>query len=188
MSFRLWIVCSCKQWKIIQNFSFLDRRHFFGLRMAVTNRLFKFTHFSRVGKSIIFCINGILNNTFTPTFRNGLLESAWGTDLTCGPGSVVGIATGYRLDRPGIEPLWGRNFPHLSRPALGPPAFCTMGTGPFPGVKRGRSLTLTPHPFLQPWSRKSRAIHLLPLLQAVRPEQSLSSCTRVHFTFTYLTC
>jgi len=63
-----------------------------------------------------------------------------------------------------------------------------MGTGPFPGVKRGRSLTLTPHPFLQPWSRKSRAIHLLPLLQAVRPEQSLSSCTRVHFTFTYLTC
>ena len=40
---------------------------------------------------------------------------------TCvGPGSVVGIATGYGLDGPGIESRWGRNFPHLSRPALGP--------------------------------------------------------------------
>ena len=33
-----------------------------------------------------------------------------------------------------------------------------------------------------PWSRKSRAIHLLPLW-AVRPVQSLSACTRVHFTY-----
>jgi hypothetical protein len=37
-----------------------------------------------------------------------------------GPGSVVGIATGYRLDGPGMESRWGRDFPHLSRPALGP--------------------------------------------------------------------
>ena len=36
------------------------------------------------------------------------------------PGSVVGIATGYGLDGPGIESQWGRDFPHLSRPALGP--------------------------------------------------------------------
>jgi len=35
-------------------------------------------------------------------------------------GSVVGIATGYRLDSPGIESQWGRDFLHLSRPALGP--------------------------------------------------------------------
>jgi hypothetical protein len=34
--------------------------------------------------------------------------------------SSVGIATGYGLDGPGIECLWGRDFPHLSRPALGP--------------------------------------------------------------------
>jgi hypothetical protein len=39
--------------------------------------------------------------------------SVWG-----GPGSVVGIATGYGLDGPGIESRWGRDFPHLSRPAL----------------------------------------------------------------------
>jgi len=43
-------------------------------------------------------------------------------------------------------------------------------------------VTLTPHPFLVPWSWKSRATPLLPLW-AVRPLQSLSACTRVHFTF-----
>ena len=38
----------------------------------------------------------------------------------CGPGSVVSIATAYGLDGPGIESRWGRNFLHLSRPALRP--------------------------------------------------------------------
>ena len=37
-----------------------------------------------------------------------------------GPGSVLGIATGYRLDGPGIESRWGRDFPHLSRLTLRP--------------------------------------------------------------------
>ena len=37
-----------------------------------------------------------------------------------GPGSSVGIATAYGLDGPGIESRWGRDFPHLSRPALRP--------------------------------------------------------------------
>ena len=52
-----------------------------------------------------------------------------------------------------------------------------MGTGSLPGVKR-----LAPHPLIVPWSWKSRAIPLLPLW-AVRPEQSLSACTRVHCNF-----
>jgi len=43
---------------------------------------------------------------------------------------------------------------------------------------------MTPHPLLVPWSKKSRAIPLL-LLCAKRPVQSLSDCTRVHFTFTF---
>jgi hypothetical protein len=34
--------------------------------------------------------------------------------------SVVGIATRYRLDGPGIESRRGRDFPHLSKPSLGP--------------------------------------------------------------------
>ena len=41
-------------------------------------------------------------------------------DNCCGPGSVVGIATGYGLDGPGIESRWRQDFPHLSRRALGP--------------------------------------------------------------------
>jgi hypothetical protein len=37
-----------------------------------------------------------------------------------GRDSSVGIATRYELDGPGIESRWGRDFQHLSRPALGP--------------------------------------------------------------------
>jgi len=57
-----------------------------------------------------------------------------------------------------------------------------MGTGSFPGVKSGRGVMLTPHLLLVPWSCMSRAVPVLPLW-AVRPVQSLSACTRVHFTF-----
>ena len=37
-----------------------------------------------------------------------------------------------------------------------------MGTGSFSEVGNGRGVTLTPHPLPVPWSRKSRAIPLLP--------------------------
>ena len=100
----------------------------------------------------------------------------------CWPGSVVGIATGYGLDDPGSNPGEGRDFPHLSRPALGtiqPPVQWVLGLSR--GAKSGRGVTLTPHPLLVPWSRKGIAIPLLPLW-AVRPVQSLSARTRVHFT------
>jgi len=62
------------------------------------------------------------------------------------------------------------------------PAFCTMCNGSFPGVKSGRGVTLTTHSFLVPWSRKGRGVPLLSVW-AVRPIQSLSACTRVHFYF-----
>ena len=104
--------------------------------------------------------------------------------VTCGPGSSVGIPTGYGLDGPEIESRWGRDFSAPVQTGPGAhPASCTMGTGSFLGVKSGRGMTLTPHPLLVPWSRKSRAIPLFPLL-AVRLVQSLSTCIRVHFTFT----
>jgi hypothetical protein len=65
------------------------------------------------------------------------------------------------------------------------PTSCAMGTVSFPGIKSSRGVTLTPHPLLVQWSRKGRAIPLL-LLWAVRPVQSLSACTRVHFTLSYI--
>jgi len=37
----------------------------------------------------------------------------------CGQCSSVGTAIACGLDDPGIEFRWGRDFPHLSRPALG---------------------------------------------------------------------
>jgi hypothetical protein len=57
--------------------------------------------------------------------------------LLVGRDSSVGIATRYGPDGPGIESLWGRDFPQPSRPALGlsqPPAQWVPGL--FPGVKR----------------------------------------------------
>jgi len=100
----------------------------------------------------------------------------------CGPGTVVGITTFYGLDGPGIESRWEATFsaPLQTGPAAHP-ASCTIGTGSFTGVKSGRGVTQTPHPLLVPWSRKSRAIPLLPL-ETVRPVQSVSACTGVHFT------
>jgi hypothetical protein len=50
------------------------------------------------------------------------------------PGSVVGITTSYGLESPGIESRWGRDFPHLSRPALRPMQPPTY-TRVFPGGK-----------------------------------------------------
>jgi hypothetical protein len=54
--------------------------------------------------------------------------------LMVGRDSEVGIATAYGLDGPGIESRWGRDFLHLSRPALRrtqPPAQWV------PGLSRG---------------------------------------------------
>jgi len=103
-----------------------------------------------------------------------------------GSGSSVGIATDYGLDGPGIESRWGSRF---SAPVeTGPgahPASCKVGNGSFPGVKSGRGVTLTAHPLLLPWLRKSRAIPLLPQW-TVRPVQNLSACTvQLYLYFPY---
>ena len=48
---------------------------------------------------------------------------------------MVGIATAYGLDSPGIESRWRRDFPHLSRPALTPTQPPVNGYRVFPGGK-----------------------------------------------------
>ena len=53
-----------------------------------------------------------------------------------GRDSSGGIATLYGLDGPGIESRWGgRDFPHPSRPALGPPSLLYNVYRVFPGDK-----------------------------------------------------
>jgi len=91
----------------------------------------------------------------------------------CGPGSVVSRATGYGLDGPGIESRLGRDFPPVQTVPGAHPASCTIGTWSFPGVNSGRGVTLTPHPLLVPWSRKSRTVPLLPLWASPAEPQCL---------------
>ena len=70
----------------------------------------------------------------------------------CGPGSVVGITTGYGVDGPGIESRWGARFSASVQTAPGThTASCTMGNGSIPEVNNGRGVTLTPNPLLVPW-------------------------------------
>jgi hypothetical protein len=51
------------------------------------------------------------------------------------PGSSAGIATGYGLDGSGIECRWGRDFLHLSSPAVGPTQPPVQWV---PGIFRGK--------------------------------------------------
>ena len=67
------------------------------------------------------------------------------------------------------------------------PTSCTVGTGTFTVLKTGRGVNLTPHYLLVAWSRKSRAIPLLPLW-AVRPVQSLSACTVQLYLYSLSAC
>ena len=92
-----------------------------------------------------------------------------------GQNCSVGIVTCYRLDGLGIESRWGRDFPHLSRPAH--PASSTLGTKLFPGVKRpGLGDDHPPQPSAE--VKESGAIPLLPLWAFV-------ACSREKFTFCY---
>ena len=77
---------------------------------------------------------------------------------------VVGIATRYGLEGPGIESRCWRDFPHLSRPAPRPTQPPVKWVRAFPGSKGGRGVVLTTHPYLMPrFTKKSRAIPLCSL-------------------------
>ena len=68
------------------------------------------------------------------------------TCLLRGPSSSVGIATELRAGRSAIESRWGRHFPPVQTDPGAYSTSCTIGTGSFPGVKRGRGVLLTTHP------------------------------------------
>ena len=81
-----------------------------------------------------------------------------------GPVGVVGIATRYGLDGPGIESRWGERFsaPFHTGPGAHPASY-KMGTGSFLRVKRpGRGVDHL-SPMQRRGQRKSRTRTLLPL-------------------------
>jgi hypothetical protein len=99
-----------------------------------------------------------------------MLSSCW---VECPDKSepVCFESTGYGLDGPGIESRCGRDCLHLSRSALWPtqpPVQWVPGLSQ--GVKSCQGMTLSPHPLLVPWSRKGRAIPLLPLWACTQPQ------------------
>jgi len=67
-----------------------------------------------------------------------------------GPGSSVGMATGYDLDGPGSNPGGGEIFRTYPDRPWGPASLLYNGTGSLLGVKCGRGVTLTPQSFLVP--------------------------------------
>ena len=96
--------------------------------------------------------------------------------------SVERLATGWTVR--GSNPGGGEIFHTCPDRPWGPPSLLYNGYRVFPGGKERPGRDADPSPLLAPWSRKSRAIPLLPLW-AVRPVQSLSACTRVHCTFPF---
>jgi hypothetical protein len=76
------------------------------------------------------------------------------TYVHSGPGSSVGMATGYAVNGDRI-PVGARfSAPVQTGPGVRSVS-CTMGIGSFPGVESGRGVTLTPHPFLVPRPKKA---------------------------------
>jgi len=79
-----------------------------------------------------------------------------------GPGSVVGIETGYVLDGPGVKSLWDEIFRTCPERPWSPPSLLYSGYRVFPGGKEQPGREADPSPLLVPWSRQGTDIPLHP--------------------------
>jgi hypothetical protein len=68
-------------------------------------------------------------------FENTFISQNTFRTQTFAAGGVVGIATAYGLDGPGIESRWGEVFCTCSNRPRGPPSLLYYGYRFFPGVK-----------------------------------------------------
>jgi hypothetical protein len=92
--------------------------------------------------------------------------------------SSVGIATFYGLDGPGIEPRWGGDFPHPSRPAVGPTQYLIQRVPVFPGGKAAGA-------WRWPSIPSSAQVKERVELYLYSPVWAFVDCSRVKFTFTF---
>jgi hypothetical protein len=87
-------------------------------------------------------------------------KSFGNTAVVSGPGSSVGVATGYGLGGSGIESRWGRGFPHLPTPALGPPSLLYNGYRVFLGGRKRLGCDIDPSSLLVPRSKNRVQLYL----------------------------
>ena len=102
------------------------------------------------------------------------------TLLSCVAQSVQRLATDWTVR--GSNPGGGEIFRTCPDRPWGPNSLLYNGYRVFPRDKERLGRDADPSHLLVPWSRKSTAIPVLPLW-TVRPVQSLSAYTRVHFSF-----
>jgi hypothetical protein len=114
------------------------------LRLALDLELSKLCQLSRgIQRANAICLEGVLRHVQSirelPEFMylcSFLISLYFERPYYPGRDSSVGIATRYGLDGPGIESRWGRDFPHPSRPTLGPTQPSIQWVpGLFPGDK-----------------------------------------------------
>ena len=113
----------------------------------VTN-LFRINLYWSTGLTVRFYISStVRHNSFLRGYKKIIHYLLLYYIPFCGPGSSVGIATGYGLDGPGIESRWGARFsPPVQTGPGAHPASCTMGTGFFPGGKERPGRDADPSP------------------------------------------
>ena len=80
----------------------------------------KFTHLVARFPQMLDVLRPLPRLTSSGVTRFRIIKVAARVTAVRSRDSVVGIVTRYGLDGLGIESQWGRNFPHLSRPALRP--------------------------------------------------------------------
>jgi len=88
----------------------------------------------------------------------------------CGPGSVVGIVTGYGLDGPGIESWWGEIFRTCPDWPWDPPILLYNGYQVFPGGKEQLGRDADP-------SLPSRAVVMNEYSYTSTPPMGHTACT-----------
>ena len=92
----------------------------------------------------------------------------------CGPGSLVGIATGYGLDGPGIESRWvGEIFRTCQNRPWGPPSLLYNGYRVFPGGKERPGRDADPSP-------PSSSVVMKGKSYTSTPRMGRTACTEPH--------
>jgi hypothetical protein len=120
------------------------------------------------------CYNKLLQCNDIPkylmllTHMNVLRHAKWSA---CGPGSAVGIETGYRLDSPGLESRWGEIF-HTCPDWPWGPSLLYNGYRVFPGGKEWPRCDADPSP-------PSRAMVIKEQSYISTPPMCRTACTEL---------